>query len=145
MKMVKELLGEKASDIWSIGPDKSVYDAIALMAEKNIGALIVDEGSGLVGVFSERDYARKVILEGHSAYDTKVADIMSSNVAYVEPTQTVDDCMALMTQKHIRHLPVIDSDGELQGVVSIGDLVKSVIAEQEFIIEQMEHYISGRP
>lgn len=142
MKKIKELLREKGGSVWSIGPDASVYDAIAMMAERNIGALLVMEGDRLVGVMSERDYARKVILAGRASKDTKVGDVMTSRVIFADPTETVEECMALMTDKHIRHLPVME-DGELLGLVSIGDLVKEVIAEQKFMIKQLEHYISG--
>lgn len=142
MKKVKELLREKGPGVWSIGPDASVYDAITLMAEKNVGALLVLEDNRLVGVVSERDYARKVILAGRSSTDARVSDVMTSRVVFADPAETVEECMALMTDKHIRHLPVME-DGELLGMVSIGDLVKAVIAEQKFIIEQLEHYISG--
>lgn len=142
MKKIKELLREKGGSVWSIGPDASVYDAIAMMAERNIGALLVMEEDRLVGVMSERDYARKVILAGRASRDTKVGDVMTSRVIFADPTETVEECMALMTDKHIRHLPVME-DGELLGLVSIGDLVKEVIAEQKFMIKQLEHYISG--
>lgn len=142
MKKIKELLREKGGSVWSIGPDASVYDAIAMMAERNIGALLVMEADRLVGVMSERDYARKVILAGRASRDTKVGDVMTSRVIFADPTETVEECMALMTDKHIRHLPVME-DGELLGLVSIGDLVKEVIAEQKFMIKQLEHYISG--
>lgn len=142
MKKIKELLREKGGSVWSIGPDASVYDAIAMMAERNIGALLVMEAGRLVGVMSERDYARKVILAGRASRDTKVGDVMTSRVIFADPTETVEECMALMTDKHIRHLPVME-DGELLGLVSIGDLVKEVIAEQKFMIKQLEHYISG--
>lgn len=141
MKKVKELLRDKGA-IWSIGPDASVYDAISMMAEKNIGALLVMEDSRLIGMVSERDYARKVILAGRLSKETKVGDVMTSRVVFADPAETVEECMALMTDKRIRHLPVME-DGELLGVVSIGDLVKAVIAEQQFMIAQLEHYITG--
>lgn len=143
MKKVRELLKQKGSGVWSIGPDASVYDALALMAEKNIGALLVMEDERLVGMISERDYARKVVLAGRASRETLVGDVMTTRVIFAEPTETVEECMALMTEKRIRHLPVIQKDGTLLGVVSIGDLVKEVIAEQQFMIEQLEHYISG--
>lgn len=142
MKKVRELVNDKGNHVCSVTPDTSVFEAITRMAEKNIGALLVMAGGRVVGLVSERDYARKVALENHSSHDTRVGDIMSNRVIYAEPTQTVEECMALMTDKHIRHLPVMDN-GELLGLVSIGDLVKAVIAEQQFMIEQLEHYISG--
>ena len=123
-------------------PNASVYDAMKLMADKGIGALLVMEGAKLVGIISERDYARKVILQGRSSRTTAVREIMTTRVAYAEPEQNIEECMALMTEKRIRHLPVIEA-GEVRGVISIGDLVKSIIAEQKFIIEQLERYISS--
>lgn len=143
MKTVKDLLREKSPDIWSIGPEASVYDAIKLMAEKNIGALLVKENDLLIGLISERDYARKIILAGRRSRETPVREVMTSKVAFVDPSETVEACMALMTEKRFRHLPVIQ-DGELLGVVSIGDLVKALIAEQQFLIQQLEHYITGQ-
>jgi CBS domain-containing protein len=142
VKRVRDILAVKGYDVWSIGPSASVYDAMKLMADKGIGALLVLEGAKLVGIISERDYARKVILQGRSSRTTQVREIMTSRVAYAEPEQNIEECMALMTEMRIRHLPVMES-GELRGVISIGDLVKSIIAEQKFIIEQLERYISG--
>ncbi len=141
MATVKQLLQAKGHDIWSVGPENSVYDAIELMANKGVGALVVMEGDSLVGVLSERDYARKVVLQGRSSKGTKIKEIMTSRVVYARPEQTVEECMALMTDKRIRHLPVMDGD-ELLGVISIGDLVKSIIEEQQHVIEQLEQYIS---
>jgi CBS domain-containing protein len=141
MATVKQLLKEKGHDIWSVGPEASVYEAIELMADKEVGALVVMEGDSLVGVLSERDYARKVVLQGRSSRDTKIKEIMTSRVAYARPGQTVEECMALMTDKRIRHLPVLEGD-ELLGVISIGDLVKAIIEEQQHVIEQLEQYIS---
>ena len=140
MTKLKMLLKDKGHDIWSVGPDDTVLDAIKMLAEKDIGALIVTKDGKPVGIFTERDYARKVYLEGKSSLDTAVRDIMVAPVICVSPDQLVDECMALMTAKRFRHLPVMDGD-KLVGMVSIGDLVKSVIAEQEFTIEQLEHYI----
>lgn len=142
MKRVKELLKGKGADVWSIGPNASVLEAVGVMAEKNIGALLVLDAGKVVGILSERDYARQIILKDRSSRDTTVAQIMSSRVVSVAPSKTVEECMALMTDKHIRHLPVLDN-GELLGMVSIGDLVKTVIAEQRFVIEQLENYITG--
>ena len=142
MKSARQLLEAKGSDVWSIHPDAAVYDAIEMMADRGVGALMVLDGGDLVGVISERDYARKVILRGRSSKDTTVKEIMTARVVYARPDQTVEDCMGLMTEKRIRHLPVVDGR-ELLGVVSIGDLVKSMLAEQQFVIEQLEQYISG--
>lgn len=142
MKRVRDILEVKGRDIWSIGPDASVYDAMKLMADKEIGALIVMEGANLIGIISERDYARKVILKGRSSKSTQVKEIMTPRVVYTHTEQNIEECMALMTEKRVRHLPVIDQ-GRLVGVISIGDLVKSIISEQKFIIEQLERYIRG--
>ncbi len=142
MKRIQTLLKKKGYDVWSIAPDASVYDAIHLMAEKAVGALIVMDGPNLVGVISERDYARKIILEGRSSENTKISEIMSSEVITVGPDNKIEECMAMMTERRIRHLPVLDGDKVL-GVISLGDLVKYIIAEQQFVIEQMERYING--
>jgi CBS domain-containing protein len=128
--------------IYTIAPTAMILDAIKLMAEKSIGALLVMENRKIVGIVTERDYARKVILMGRSSSNTPVNDIMTSSVMYVRPDQTNMECMALMTENRLRHLPVIDN-GELAGLISIGDLVKDIISEQQFIIEQLEHYIRG--
>ena len=141
MKFVYEMLQKKGRDIWSVSPDTPVYEALGLMSEKNCGAVLVLEQERLVGILSERDYARKVILKGKSSKDTPVAEIMSSAVVCIQLSWTIDDCMALMTDKRIRHLPVLEDD-TLVGLISIGDVVKSVISEQEFIIHQLEHYIT---
>jgi len=142
MKPVRELLRIKGQEIWSVSPDTPVYDALELMAEKNVGALLVLDGDKLAGILSERDYARKVILKGKASKNTPAREIMSENVVCVTPEQSVAECMALMTDKHFRHLPVIE-DGKLVGVISIGDVVKAIISEQKFVIEQLEHYIAG--
>ena len=141
MKQAKNILDNKGSDIWSIGSDASVLDAITLMAEKRIGALLVMNGTHLNGVFSERDYARKVVLMGKSSRETAVQEIMTSEVVVAKPAHTVEECMALMTDKRIRHLPVVEDDAVV-GVLSIGDLVKAIIEEQQFQIEQLENYIT---
>ena len=138
MKRVRDILTRKGNDVWSISPSASVYDAMKLMADKGIGALLVMEGEKLV----ERDYARKVILQGRSSRTTSVEEIMTSRVAYAEPGQNIEECMAVMTEKRIRHLPVMEA-GQVRGVISIGDLVKSIIDEQKFIIEQLERYITS--
>jgi CBS domain-containing protein len=140
MKTVRQLLQAKGGALHSVSPDTRVFEALKLMAEKEIGALVVLEGGALAGIMSERDYARKVILHGKSSHDIPVRDIMTSQVVTVTPGQTVDQCMALMTSKRIRHLPVTEA-GKLVGLVSIGDLVKEVIAEQEQTIRQLESYI----
>ena len=143
MITVGQLLDKKGNDIWSVSPDSSVFDAIKLMADKGIGALLVMDGDQVEGIMSERDYARKVILKGRSSKNTSVDSIMTKKVLFVGPDRTLSECMALMTDKRIRHLPVMDSD-ELIGIVSIGDIIKSIVSEQEFIIEQLESYIKGR-
>lgn len=142
MTFIRQLLEKKGYDVWSISPQASVYDALVLLAEKNIGALLVLEEGELVGILSERDYARKVALHGKTATEMPVREIMTERVIAVRPRNTVEEAMALMTEKHIRHLPVVEED-EIIGVISIGDLVKSIIAEQEFMIQQLESYISG--
>ena len=142
MKLVSQLLTSKGHDVWSIAPDMTVLNALQLMADKKIGALLVLDEDKLVGVFSERDYARKVILKGKSSKDTSVGDVMSSNIVRVVPDQTTELCMSLMTEKRVRHLPVVDGD-KVIGVISIGDVVKAVIADREDVIEQLEQYITG--
>jgi CBS domain-containing protein len=142
MKLVKHILETKGGDIWQIEPGESVLEAIKLMAEKKIGALLVMEDERLVGIISERDYARKVILRGKSSRETPVSEIMTAEVFSIEPLETVEDCMKLMTDKRIRHLPVLEN-GKVVGVLSIGDLVKAIIAEQEFTIKQLENYITS--
>ncbi len=142
MKLVNQLLDSKGHDILSIAPSASVLDAIKLMAEKGIGALIVMDGETMAGIVTERDYARKVILKGRSSDETPVSDIMSTGVISTSPEQTVNSCMNVMTDKRIRHLPVVEGN-KVTGLVSIGDLVKAIIADQKEEIEQLEHYISG--
>jgi len=140
MQTAKHLLERKGSQIYSIGPEDPVLEAIQLMADKHVGALLVMRGAELVGIVSERDYARKVILLGRSSAETPVSQIMSSPVITVTPTQTLNECMQIVTQQRVRHLPVVDQ-GRVVGVVSIGDLVKAVIEEQQQQIEQLESYI----
>lgn len=142
MKSVNDLLKTKGGDVWTVSPDTQVFDALKLMADKNVGALLVLESEKLVGVFSERDYARKVILKGKSSKNTLISEIMSSKVLYISPEQSVEECMALMTEKHIRHLPVLINE-ELVGIITIGDVVKEIISEQEFKLTQLESYITG--
>ncbi len=140
MKTVSQLLQGKGGSVLSVTPDTTVFDALKLMSEKNIGALLVMSGGKLDGILSERDYARKVILLGKSSHDLAVREIMSDEVVTVTPVQTVDDCMGLMTGRRIRHLPVLDND-TVVGVLSIGDLVKAVIAMQQQTIQELESYI----
>ena len=142
MKTVKQLLDNKGHETWSIDADATVYDTVKMMAEKQIGSLLVMEGGRFAGIVSERDYARKVILMDRSSHNTPVRDIMTRRVICTQPDKTIEECMALMTDKHIRHLPVMDGEA-LVGMISIGDLVKTIIAEQQFMIEQLEHYING--
>ncbi|MCK0508770.1 CBS domain-containing protein [Aromatoleum anaerobium] len=143
MKSAAAILKEKLDpSVHTIGPEASVFEALERMAQHNVGALLVMQGERLAGIVSERDYARKVILLARSSRDLPVRAIMSSPVMYVRPDQTSEECMALMTEKRLRHLPVVEA-GKVVGIVSIGDLVKSIVAEQRFIIEQLEHYIAG--
>ena len=142
MKTVRDILEAKGRTVWSVDPGSSVFDALSLMAEKEIGALVVLDGGRVAGIISERDYARKVILHGRASPTTRVEEIMTSHVAYTHLDQSIEECMAIMTDKRIRHLPVLEHQ-KLVGIISIGDLVKSIIADQKFIIEQLERYISG--
>jgi CBS domain-containing protein len=143
METIQQVLTSKSDILFSIAPEASVLDAVKLMAEKGVGALLVMEGEHLAGIISERDYARKVILRGRSSHTTQVREIMTGAPLYtVGMTHTAQDCMAIMTERRIRHLPVL-SDGRVVGVLSIGDLVKAVIAEQKETIKHLEHYISG--
>ena len=143
MRRVKRILEAKGYDIWHIEPAASVYEAIHLLAEKQIGALLVMENDQLVGIFSERDYARQIILMNRSSETTKVQDIMTKEVLRVQPNDEIEDCMSLMTEKRIRHLPVVE-DEKVIGMISIGDLVRAVIAEQQSTINNLEKYISGQ-
>ncbi len=140
---IDSLLHQKGTKVWSVGPDDTVFEAIKLMAHKNVGALLVMRGEDLVGIFSERDYTRKVVLKGKSSKETPVRDIISTNVITVERHQTIEECMRLMTNNRIRHLPVLDA-GRVAGIVSIGDLVNWIISAQHVALTQMEDYISGR-
>ncbi|MGQ0603575.1 MAG: CBS domain-containing protein [Anaerolineales bacterium] len=142
MKTVRDLLRNKGSQVYAVTPDDTVFDALKLMAEKNCGALMVMNGDAIAGIVSERDVARKVEVQGKTARETLVGDIMTAKVITVQPGQSVADCMQVMTDKHIRHLPVTEAD-RLAGVISIGDVVKSIITDQEFTIQQLEQYITG--
>jgi CBS domain-containing protein len=142
MKTLNQLIDGKPRKVIWVEHDRTVYEALGLLAKHDIGALLVMENGKPVGVFSERDYARKVILHGKSSKDTPVREVMSDGVIYVNLTQTVEECMAVMTDRHIRHLPVLAEDGSVAGFLSIGDLVKETISEQTFIIGQLEHYIT---
>lgn len=145
MTIVKQILDEKGRDIWSVGPDDSIFSALELMAEKNIGAVLVMERDQLAGIFSERDYARKVILLGKASQETPVREAMTSRVYAVRPDFSVEQCMALMTDKRIRHLPVMREE-RVVGVISIGDIVKAMISEQANKIQHLEDYITtGHP
>lgn len=142
MKTVRDLLKEKGRDVCSVAPDSTVYDALKVMADKNIGAVLIIEAGRPVGIFSERDYARQVILKGKSSKDTPVREVMTSKVVFVRPEQNIEECMALMTDKRFRHLPILE-EGQLAGILSIGDVVKALISEKDFLIEQLANYISS--
>ena len=142
MKTVRDILNAKGHDVWCIGLENTVFDALRRMAEKSVGALVVMDGARIAGIISERDYARKIVLLGRTSPNTRVKEIMTGHVAYTDPGQPIEECMAVMTEKRIRHLPVME-DGQLVGIISIGDLVKSIIADQKFIIEQLERYITS--
>jgi CBS domain-containing protein len=139
---VSEILERKGTKVWTIGPDDMILDALELMAERRIGALVVTDDDTPIGIFSERDYARKVVLRGRSSSTTNVGRAMTSDPCCISPQRTAEECMALMTEKRIRHLPVVE-EGRLAGIISIGDVVKAVLADREFAIRQLESYISG--
>ena len=143
MKTLKQLLADKQGPLAAVAPGDSVFHALSIMAENDVGALLVMDGEALVGIFSERDYARKIILHGKTSKETLVREIMSDKVAYVTPSHSIEQCMALMTEKHFRHLPVLSEAGQVAGMVSIGDLVKETISSQQFIISELERYITG--
>ena len=144
MTVVADILKSKPEAVvHTIAPTDSVFDALQRMADKSIGALLVMENDAIVGIVTERDYARKIVLKGRTSALTLVRDVMTSHVMFVSSTQTTEECMALMTDNRLRHLPVMSEDGKLLGLISIGDLVKGIISEQKFVIEQLEHYISG--
>lgn len=143
MRTVRQLLDDKGRQTYSIGPDQMMYEAITTMAERSVGALLVMQGERMVGIVSERDYARKIILKGRSSRETPVRDAMTAKVYHTDENHTVDACMRLMSENRIRHLPVLDGD-KVVGMLSIGDLVKAVISDQQFEIEQLSHYIAGQ-
>ncbi len=142
MKTIKQLLEAKGHEVWSVTPEMSVYEAIEQMSERGIGALAVMESNRLVGMFSERDYARKVLLRGRMSRDTLVREVMTTRVIFAHLDHSAEECLAVMTERRFRHLPVMEED-QLLGMISIGDLVKIIIEDQQFTIEQLEHYISG--
>jgi CBS domain-containing protein len=142
MYTVRHLLQEKGNRVWTISPQATVYDALELMAEKNLGALVVTEGGEVVGIFTERDYARKVVLKGKTSKIATISELMTPDVLYIGPDDTMENCMALMTEHRTRHLPVLEN-GKLAGLVSIGDVVKAVISAHEFTIRELERYITG--
>ena len=146
MITVRDILDRKGRQVWSVSPTDTVFKALEVMSVHRVGALMVLDDGGLVGVVSERDYARKVVLAGKNSRETAVREIMTRKIYHVSPSYGIEDCMALMTEKSVRHLPVIEGgrEGRLTGVISIGDVVKAVISHQEFIIEQLEHFIAGR-
>ena len=143
MKTLRQLLAGKSQSLAAVSPRDTVFHALKVMADNHVGAVLVMDGERLVGIFSERDYARKVILAGKSSKETAVAEIMTGKVVFASPENSVQECMALMTGGRFRHLPVLDADQQVIGVVSIGDLVKETICEQQFIIDQLKHYITG--
>jgi len=141
---ISDILRHKGTQVWSVSPEATVLDAIKLMAERNVGALLVMQGERLVGIISERDYTRKVALKGKASKDTAVSEILSGQIIHVSPSHAVDECMRLMTERHVRHLPVMEGD-KVVGLVSIGDLVNHVITAQSQTIEQLQTYITGLP
>lgn len=143
MNTIREIIKKKGGEVWSVSTENTVYDALSLMAEKSIGAVLVIDNSTLKGVMSERDYARKIILEGKSSKDVQVGEIMSPRVIYIDIDTNIEECMALMINKRIRHLPVYENDN-LAGIISIGDVVKALIDEKEVVINELENYITGR-
>lgn len=142
MTTVKQLLAQKGTQVWTVGADATVFDAIAMMADKNVGSLTVMNREKLIGIITERHYSRNVVLKGKTSPTIPVKEIMEKNVVCVSPQNSIEECMALMTNKRVRHLPVLDG-GKVVGIVSIGDLVKSIISDQKFVIDQLEHYIHG--
>ena len=142
MTTIAQLLNAKGNQVWSVEPKATIFEALEIMSEKEIGALLVMEDGKLTGIFSERDYARKVILKGKSSKETPVGELMTKKVFYIDPQKTINDCMAMMTAKRIRHVPVIE-DNQVMGIVTIGDVVNQIISEQEVTINHLENYITG--
>jgi CBS domain-containing protein len=142
MATIRQLLNKKGREVFSIGPDDTVFDSIKAMADKNVGSLVVMDGSKLVGIVTERHYARNVVLKGRASPRTPVRDIMETQVIFARPDQSVEECMAIMTEKAVRHLPIIEQ-GNVVGIISIGDLVKDIISDQTFVIEQLVQFIHG--
>jgi CBS domain-containing protein len=142
MTTVSKILAAKGNQVWSVTPTTRLYEALKLMAEKDVGALLVIDDGHIAGIISERDYARKVVLEGKNSMVVPISEIMTTRVVYISPSNTLEECMAVMTDKHIRHLPVLEND-ELVGIITIGDVVKELISTQQFVIEQLENYIRG--
>lgn len=143
MTIVSQLLRTKGNDVWSVSPDTTIFDALKLMNQMNVGAVLVLQEGEVAGIFSERDYARKVVLHGKSSRTTPVKEAMTPNVICVTPKDTIETCMTMMSDRHFRHLPVLSEEGELVGLISIGDVVKALLAEQEGIINQLEDYIKS--
>jgi CBS domain-containing protein len=143
MNYVRDILNAKDKTVHTIAQDSTVYDALKLMSDMAVGALIVMEGDKVAGIFSERDYARKIMLKGKTSKETLVKEVMASDLYYVKPENTMEECMVLMTGKHVRHLPVFDQ-GKFVGIISIGDVVKSIISHKDFLIDQLSNYISGK-
>lgn len=143
MRLVSEILQSKGHNVWFVRPEAFVFDAVKMMSERSVGALLVMEGEKMVGIITERDYARKVVLAGKSSKQTQVKDIMTQRVLWVAPERTIEECMALMTDKRVRHLPVVENT-QVVGIISIGDLVKAIIAKQQVIIDQLQNYINPR-
>ncbi len=142
MNFVSQILKDKKEKIWSVSPRETAYEALQIMSDQNLGALLVIDKRGVVGIFSERDYARKVILKGKSSKTTPVSELMTKKVLYIDPGTTVEDCMALMTEKNVRHLPVIEKN-QLVGLVTVGDVLKQLIEDQKFEIQELERYINA--
>ena len=142
MTTIAQLLNNKGNQVWSVKPKATIFEALEIMSEKEIGALLVMEDGKLTGIFSERDYARKVILKGKSSKETQVGELMTKKVFYIDSQKTINDCMAMMTAKRIRHVPVIE-DNQVMGIVTIGDVVNQIISEQEVTINHLENYITG--